>query len=920
MRGVIEMKHYLIFLLAILISSGLSGQQLSEGEKPIASILSEIEQESDFRFYYWQDWISGMTFEGNLNRSSISSTLDQLFNDSEINYFIDGNKIILLNKMSVDTLPAIAQVDVAESTASDAKIGLIFTREYESNSSNEEEKVSTVGDKSEFEIGQSITIVGYVTDKESNEPVEGVYLFIEKPFTGAVSGPDGFYSLTIPNGRQQIVIQSIQMKNTFRNIVGFSNGQLDIELLEDLHQLDEVVVDANAEANIQSTEMGLTRLGMEEVKNMPVLFGEKDIIKMAATTPGVQQVGEGSAGVNIRGGKADQNLFQLDGAPIYNTSHFFGFFSVVNTDVIDDMEIYKSGIPVQHGGRLSSVFDIHSKTFKKEKLSGKGGVGPVTSSIMLEGPISENTSFMIGGRGTYSNFVLDRVKSSFGNNDVRFYDAIGKLNYQGRKDQISVTGYYSFDSFRLNADTLLSFTDFSYSNSLVSVNWKHDFSNNLFSKLTAAFSKYDFHTGYDQLTTQAFGTDFSVEESMVNLTFDYLLKEGVNFNFGIVNRLIGINPGSKYPIGEGSLVLEDQVEKEQGVELAPFASLAYDFSSNISLYGGLRYSLYNVLGPMSEIRYEDGESVVASNRTDTVHHGKGEIVKVYAGIEPRISMRYLLNQSSSLKASYNRTRQNQHLLINAASIAPTDTWRLSSPHIKPQIADQISIGYYKNIYGKNTFEFISEIYYKDIQNLLDFKVGSNLQFNKHIETEVLQGDGRSYGFEVSVNKTNGWLTGWLNYTYSRSLMKFDGNTPIETINDGDYFPTGYDKPHYINSITNYKFTRRYSMSVNLVYSSGVPVTFPAGKWNMKGVENIYYSDRNQFRIPSYFRADIGLNIEGNHKIKKLGHSFWSFSVYNVLGRNNAYSIFFSVKDGEVEAYKLTVFPNPIPTVSYNFSF
>ncbi len=924
----------ILYISIWIISSSLCAQEQeatfsgSHDSIPLVTLIEDIESQTDCRFFFRKEWVADIKVSASFQRTPISGVLEIMLRNTNLTHFIRSNKITLLNNAQIISTPLISSFfDEGETNpAIEIDKGLIFSREYlagENEESDLAKAVYEIGTRKEYRQGESATIAGYIRDNETNKPVEGAFVYLADPFIGTSSDADGFYSLSIPNGKQTIHIQSVRMRNTHRNLVILSDGKLDIDLEEDVITLDSVFVEADRDQNVTNPMMGLTKITTEEAKVVPVLLGEKDILKIATTISGVQKVGEGSAGLNIRGGKADQNLFLLDGTPVYNTSHFFGFFSVFNSDAIKGMEIYKSSIPVIYGGRLSSVVEIKTKSPNKEKFSGKGGIGLITSGMVIEGPIfKKGPSVMLGGRGTYSDFVINRIKDSpLGNNKVSFRDLVGKIEDTiNDRNEISVSGYYSFDNFRLSADTLLSFTNFSYTNKVLSINWKHAFGDKLQMSVSSGVSDYDYDIGYDQIVSQAFKIDFSAQEKHASLDFDYIASQSLGFKFGMQAKGHRVNPGMKYPDGGESIISPDKVENEKGVNYSPYFSANFEPNDKLSFYGGIRYSIFHALGPATEYRYAEGVSKEVFNRTDTVLFGANDVIKKYHNPELRLSSRYKFNSSTSLKASYNRTSQNIHLLLNAASIAPSDIWRLSSGHIKPQVADQYSIGMYKNYRGKNEIEVSAEIYYKNIKNLIDFKVGTHLQFNKSIETDLLQGDGRSYGMELSAKKSSGWLTGWINYTFSRSLVQIEGNSPGETINNGKYFPTGYDKPHYVNSIINYKFTRRYSMTLNVVYASGVPVTIPVGKWDFEGSENLLYSERNKFRVPPYFRMDLGFNMEGNHKIRKLTHSFWTFSVYNLIGRDNIYSIFFNVKDGRVRGYKLSVFPHPIPTITYNLSF
>lgn len=896
----------------------------------IDEVATSIKSGTGVELYYAQSATDSLTFSGSFSQEPLNSVLKTLFQDQGINYLLEGNSVILTYNSRVITELGITSAfrrSKQQQQEEQVDKGLIFRREYLNLEGEEEDlttKVFEIGKWSPGDADAKSTIAGYVKEQVSGDPVEGALVFIQNPFIGVSTGEDGFFSLTIPRGKHLLNFQSLNMKNTYRNVVLFSDGRLDVTMAVDIVALKSVVVSAERDANVREAELGVTRIDIKETKNLPVLLGERDIVKVATTTSGVQTIGEGAAGVNIRGGKADQNLFMVDGATVYNTSHFFGFFSIFNAEAVDNLNLYKSSIPAQFGGRLSSVFDIELKTPDKEKFTGTGGLGPVTSKLLLEAPIiKDRTSIMVGGQATYSDFVLNRVtNSSIGNTDAAFYDVVAKIHHKvNDKSNLSITGYRSFDSFQLQTDTLLSFSNFSYTNTLASLNWDYQFTDNLKADLNLSTVQYEYDINYEFLPSQAFNLAFQINEKSGRLNFNYYQNPQFTWDAGVDFKRYDLQPGHRMPVGAESLVTEAQIEDEQGTEMAGYLNAKYEPSDKLLINGGLRFTRFAALGSRTAYTYGNGEKNSIQDRTDSTFFDKGEVIQSYQGPEWRFSARYTLDPNSSVKFGFNRNQQFIHLLVNAASISPTDIWRLSSEHVRPQIADQISLGYYRNLPFKDQIiETSVEVYYKDIQDLLDFKLGADLLFNENIETAVLQGPGRSYGVELSAKKTDGWFTGWINYTYSRSQIKLEGDNPLENINEGQFFPTNYDKPHYVNLVTNYKFTRRYSFSANVVYSTGRPITYPIGKWNFKNVENIYYSERNAFRIPDYFRLDIGFNMEGNHKIKKLSHSFWSFSIYNVLGIDNVYSVFFNVDNGEVKAYKLTVFPNPIPTLTYNFTF
>lgn len=915
----------ILFVILILPCRAQESNQLHTIDSVAAqTLIEQLETQSSLSFHFLPEWIGGINFSSSHINDLNLEILQNLFTSkTDVTFFTKGNEVYLIKNSKIIQTPAIASYYNNQDALIPEEQEITFLNGVQPDVNTLENTLNHIGKRSQFQNDKNCIIAGYIKEQSTGEPAEGAFVYIQNPFTGTSTDAKGFYSMSVPSGRHTLLVQSVNMKNTSRKIMVYAEGKFDIDLEADVIALKDVTIHAEREQNIIGTQMGVEKISVENVKIVPALMGEKDIIRVATSNAGVQNTGEGGAGINIRGGKADQNLFLLDGGTIFNTNHFFGFFSVFNSDALDGMQLYKSSIPAEFGGRLSSVFDVASKN-PAEKWSVSGGIGAVTSRLLVEGPVSDKgPNIMLGGRATYSDYVLNQVTDSpIKNNKASFYDLIGRIHQKiNEKNDISLTWYFSKDNFQLASDTLLSYSDFSYNNHLLSLNWRHTFNNNLKGKLSLTSSKYGYQIGYDALPTQAFNLDFEIDEKTLATKFDYFVNEKLNYNFGMEAKYTSINPGKKTGVGGESLVTTDEINSEQALEIAPYFSATYSPSPKMSFDAGLRYSVFGAMGPSTVSGYDPNASKDESSVIDTYDVANNEFIKpIHHGPEYRLSARYSLDNTSSLKASLNRTRQNLHLLLNSASIAPTDMWRLSGAHIKSQIADQASVGYYKNFYGKHTIEASAEIYYKHTQNLLDFKVGADLIFNKAIETDILQGTGKSYGIELSLKKSNGWLTGWINYTYSRSLIQLNGNHPDEIVNGGSFFPTGYDKPHYLNSVTNYKFTRRFTMTLNVVYATGVPATFPTGVWDYKGSENILYSERNSERIPDYFRMDIGLNLDGSHKLKKFAHSSWSFSIYNILGRDNVYSVFFRVQEGEVKGYKMSVFTNAIPTITYNFRF
>jgi hypothetical protein len=706
------------------------------------------------------------------------------------------------------------------------------------------------------------------------------------------------------------------MQTVSQKIDLVGNGKLDFMMEESVTQLREVIVESDVDLNVSSIQMGISKIDVRAMKNIPKVLGENDPLKVATTLPGVKTVGEGASGINVRGGHADQNLVILNEATIYNTSHFLGFFSVFNADAIRSFELYKSGIPVQHGGRLSSTFELLMRDGNQKKFSGQGGIGPITSHLTLEVPlIKDKTSIMFGGRTTYSNWIFRTITAdAMKGTRASFSDFFTRITHNiNDKNTLYLSLYASFDKFNLSSDTL-----FSYSNKLGSFQWRHVFNPDIDAVLSFTRSEYDYNMNYDRLPQDAFNLGFKVRESNAKIEFNHS-REKHKFTYGVQAKLYELNPGFIEKGSDSSLVAARAIDAEKGVESALFLADNIDISAKFSVYAGLRYSSFSALGPRAVRVYAPGVPKSDDTVIDTLVYGDNSQIKTHHGPEYRFSLRYKLTEASSIKSSYNRTRQYIHMLSNTISVSPTDTWKLSDSNVMPQVADQVSIGYYRNLRG-DVFEFSTEAYYKWIQNILDYKTGAVLLVNEDIEQQILQGNGKAYGLEFLLRKKSGKLTGWLGYSYSRTFIQLNGASTLERVNRGNYFPANYDKPHDVTAITNYKITRRYSFSLNFAYSTGRPITYPISAYHFGNTYRINYSDRNAFRIPDYMRLDLGFNIEGNHKIRKLAHSFWTISIYNLLGRRNPYSIYFRIEDDDIKAYKLSIFGVPVPTITYHFKF
>lgn len=786
-------------------------------------------------------------------------------------------------------------------------------REQRASSENKVYEVGTPSGQPE----EWVTLAGTVTNFKTGEPLRGVSLQVADPAIGVTSDAAGHYSIRLPAGRHDLSIRSVGLKDTKRQVMLHASGRLDIELEEQVYVLDEVSVSANLVENVRSTAMGVTRLDVKEIKNIPTAFGELDILKVVLALPGVKSVGEVSNGFNVRGGATDQNLILFDGGTVYNPTHLFGLFSIFNADVVKDMELYKSSIPAKFGGRISSVLDINSKTGSKEKFKGSASIGLLTSSLTLEGPLpGKKTSYIIGARTTYSDWLLGLLpeKSGYKDGKAGFYDLNASIDHRfDPNNSLALTGYFSHDRFRFDEAER-----YAYQNASGSLRWTHAFHPDLTATFSAGYDHYRNHTENTDNPATAYELSFGIDQFYGKADFNWQAHDQHLLNFGLSSLYYNLNPGEYLGKGDRSLVLDDRMQREKALESALYVGDRWDITSSFSVEAGVRYSLFNVMGPRSYALYEPDKLPSPSGVIETREEGSG-IYKTYQGTEFRISARYEFVDGFSVKAGYNTMRQNIHKLSNTTIMSPTDTWKLSDANIEPQTGSQVAVGFYKN-FAKAGLETSVEGYYKTMDHYLDYRNGANLIMNHRIEQDVVNTTGRAYGVELMIRKPEGKLNGWVSYTYSRTQLRQEDPRILKPVNRGEWYPADYDKPHDLKFVGNYKFTQRFSVSMNCDYSTGRPVSIPVSKYNYAGGEFVYFSDRNQYRIPDYFRMDLSINIEPSHHLTLLTHSTVSLGVYNVTGRDNAYSVYYVAEDGRLKGYKLAIFGAPIPYISYNIKF
>ena len=766
-----------------------------------------------------------------------------------------------------------------------------------------------------------ITLRGRITSAATDAPLVGATVFVPALEAGTSTDGDGRYRLRITPGTYEVVFNYVGYRETRRTLDLRADRTLDVALDESTVELEGVTVTEEAQLqDVRSVEMGVTRLTMESLEQLPTFLGEVDVVRSLLLLPGVSTVGEGASGFNVRGGNVDQNLILFDGAPIFYPSHLLGFFSLFNPSVVQDATLYRGGIPARYGGRVSSVLDIRQKQGSTQEYQVDGSLGLIASRLAVDGPIvNDRTSLLVGGRGSYVDWVLNRARNDdVSGSSAGFYDLNAGLTHRiSDRDDVKLSGYYGYDRFNFITDTL-----YTYRSATASARWNHVFGDDLLTTVTASLSDY----GYDvegQREGLGFVLESGVQARSLQGDLTWNRTDTQTLEAGVFASDFRVRSNTIAPTSEASSVSPQSIEDERGVESAVYASYQWAPVERLSLRGGLRVSAFQALGPRSVYAFEGpGGLRDAGTLADTTRVGSGSVIEDYYGLEPRFSARYLLSEGRSVKASYNRTRQYVHLVSNTTAVQPIDIWKPSDEFVRPQIGDQVSLGYFQDFEDGNVTSSV-EVYYKRLQNVVDFKPGAELLLNPLLTTDLLIGEGRAYGAELLMRRRTGRFTGWLSYTYSRSERRVDGALPEQQINDGDWYPSNFDRPHDLSVVFTYQENPRVSWNLNFTYKTGRPITYPVSKFTINDIAVANFSTRNQFRIPDFHRLDFSLKINFNKPEKTDGwRSNLTFSLYNLYARKNPYSIYFTqTLDGKApQAFRLATLGTIFPSVTYSFKF
>ena len=751
---------------------------------------------------------------------------------------------------------------------------------------------------------QKHSLHGTIKAKGTGEVIIGATVSVTGYSIGTVSNEYGFYSLTLPQGDYTLEISAVGMTSQQIKVSLNKDVKLEILLEEEVTNLQEVTVKASSTGrSLKNPQMGVEKINVHEVRTIPVLFGERDILKTIQLLPGIKSAGEGNSGFYTRGGSADQNLILLDEAPVYNASHLLGFFSTFNSDAIKNVTLYKGTMPAQYGGRLSSVLDIKMNDGNNQDFAVSGGIGLIASRLNIEGPLQKGkSSFLVSARRTYADVFLKLGDSSLKKTKLYFYDLNTKMNFiLGEKDKIFLSGYFGRDV--LSQDKVAGIN---WGNATGTLRWNHIFNKKLFSNTSLIYSNYDY-----KIDVHTESTDYGILSRIRDWNLKEELQLYANANntviFGVNSIYHTIKPGEISVTGNTGTVTQG-LQDRYSLENAIYANNSWRINNKWNLSYGLRISAFTILGEGDYYTLDDNGKVI-----DTTHYGPGEIVKTYLNAEPRVAASYQLNPISSLKASYTRNTQNLHLIYNSVSSSPTDKWVASTNIIKPEIADQVAIGYYRDLKDRK-YEINVEAYYKTMQNQIDYRDGAEVFTNEAIETQLLYGKGRAYGIEWLFRKKTGRLTGWISYTLSKTERKIDG------INNNQWYNARQDRTHDIAIVAMYQLNEKWTLSANWIFYTGDAVTYPSGKYTIDNEVYFYYSERNGYRMPNYHRLDIGATKQLTRG--KRFSSELNFSVYNAYGRANAYQVSFRESETDpdkTEAVKTSLFTF-VPSISYNFKF
>ncbi len=903
---------YRLTILLIFLSFALQAQQTENKvfrniyyqNENFIDFVKDIEQKSGFKIYYADAGLEKIKVNIKSDSIIIDELLQKAIGSNWQVSFWEGNFIICKEAL-ISELPEflIAANELKSEEQNLEKF--IQTRKTSGNS------LISIGKKSNFNSRQKFLLRARITDIESNELLQGASLYVSELKTGTVANMDGWAEIYLYPGHYSLEFNFMGYQKREYQLEFNSGGSFTVQMQKSGFELDEISVYGD---KMIERSPGVEKLKTQVIRQLPTMLGEVDFLKVAQMLPGIVSVGEGSAGLNVRGGGADQNAFYINHIPIFNTSHLLGFTSAFNPDIVKDFSIYKGFIPLQFGGRLASVFDIDTRQGNKEKFTAHGGVSPLATNLVLETPIiKDKLSIILSGRTSYSDWILQKIKDPLiASSKASFYDASGEISYHTEKSNTSVFFYNSFDKFNLSEQTI-----YEYGNLGFSINFRKSINEKSRYELNLASSKYAFFTIDNHIDVSAYSQNYDIKQHVLNLQFTYSINHKHELSYGINSNLFLANKGIVKPYSQLSLKQVSDLGKDFGIDNALYFSDKYNATPWLDITLGMRHALYSSFGPKKVYLYTDGVEKSPQSIIDSVSYNSLDLISNQYFPEIRLAASAKTDYNGSIKLAFNQMHQNLFMLNTTVAIAPNAQWKLADYHIKPAQSTQVSLGVFRNFPYLKT-EVSVEAYISQTKNFTEYKDGADFLNNPQVETSVLQGNQRAYGIEFMIKKAGKKIDGWISYTFSRSLIHITGTEDWQKINNGNEYPANYDIPHVANGVLNYSLKKRVKFSTIFSYQRGKPFTFPTALYQIDNFEYIDFSARNAYRIPDYFRVDFSLSVEGNLKKDKFMHSSWVFGLYNATGRDNAYSVFFVMDKQSLNSYQYSIVSVPIFTATWIF--
>lgn len=882
------------------MSQNLKEIQITESyqNQPLKDFLTTLQNKYGVKVFYKEVWIEPYTITKSFENTPLVQALNNVFYEHELTYNIFQDDAIVVFRRIADTRSRF----------------------------DNQAQVLIIGNPMNLGRYKKAVLKGRIIDGKTGEPLVGAVVFNNDLQKGSTSNSKGNFELEMPTGDHRLQFSYVGFQNSSTKIRLVEDGSSDFQLFEETHNIEEVTV-LGEEADLPRAQMSMVQMSGKEMKQLPALMGEVDVLKGLTMLAGVQTVSELSSGFNVRGGNTDQNLILVNGSPVFNSSHLFGFLSLINPDVVEDVRLFKGGIPVKYGERVASVMEVDFKEGNNETIRIYGGIGVINSRLTFDGPLTKNKklTFIAGGRSSYTNWILKKLPDlDLSRSVTHFYDISGKLTYKfNQHNKLSIMGYTSNDEFSTSSQSVTE-----YGNLLGNFKLNTRFAEKLYGELEASYSEYSYRlTDYaNEKPPEAYYLDNLLQYSSAAYHFKWHPGPRHNAEAGFKAVYNKISPGEITPVEDITVIEPRVLNDEKTFEWAGYIGDEFEILPQFSLVAGLRYSHFNNIGTPVVYIYDPDKPMTPDNVIDSIQFDSNEVSASYGGFEPRFALNFDLDINTSLKFNYQRTRQYVFQLSNNAVISPAETWKAADYHLEPLISDQIAIGLDNNSWFKD-IDFSAELYYKNLQNLIEYKNGAQLIMNDHIETALIPTKGYSYGIELSAKKSFGRLTGYTSYVFSRTMRKNDSRFDEENFWNGKYYPSIYDKPHDFSLTATYNISRRWRFSGNFVFISGRPTTLPEIKYQFAGENLVYYSERNKYRMPPYNRLDLSITLDENLKKKRMWKGSWTFSIYNVYGRNNPYSVYYkkSIPGPENDyrrysLYKLSVIGIPVPSLTYNFKF